>query len=163
MGSSCDNSGRGRVDTRGVLDPVMIAAIDRSVGRRVRDRRIVLRLSQDNIAESMRLSVQQVHKYERGVNRISASRLYQLALLLAVPVSYFFDDVPALLEPELGANAQGDPLVSAMLSKETQDLVSALDAVGTAAGRRAFTRLLEAMKSPGRSGLETGDGWDRGR
>ncbi len=65
--------------------------IDIHVGSRVRLRRSVLGLSQENLAEALGLTFQQVQKYERGSNRISASRLYQLAQLLDVTVNFFFD------------------------------------------------------------------------
>ena len=74
------------VKTKGRATP-----IDHHVGRRVRERRTALGLSQDRLAESMGLTFQQLQKYERGLNRISASRLYELSKSLDVPVSFFFE------------------------------------------------------------------------
>lgn len=64
---------------------------DRFVGTRIRERRIMLGLSQQQMAEMIGVTYQQAHKYERGINRISAGRLYQIAQVLKVPVSYFYD------------------------------------------------------------------------
>ena len=65
--------------------------IDRYVGRRIRERRVMLGLSQQQMANLIGVTYQQAHKYERGINRISAGRLYEISQVLGVPVSYFFD------------------------------------------------------------------------
>ena len=70
--------------------------IDMHVGRRVRMRRLMLHLSQTALADALRLTFQQVQKYEKGTNRISASRLQQIASFLQVPVAFFFEEVSAL-------------------------------------------------------------------
>jgi transcriptional regulator with XRE-family HTH domain len=64
---------------------------DRHVGARIRERRIMLGLSQQQMADLIGVTYQQAHKYERGINRISAGRLYEIAQVLGVPVSYFFE------------------------------------------------------------------------
>lgn len=64
---------------------------DRHVGKRIRERRIMLGLSQQQMAEMIGVTYQQTHKYERGINRISAGRLYEIAQVLRVPVGYFFE------------------------------------------------------------------------
>jgi len=65
--------------------------IDRHVGARIRERRIMLGLTQQQLADLIGVTYQQAHKYERGINRVSAGRLYDIARVLSVPVSYFFD------------------------------------------------------------------------
>ena len=65
--------------------------IDRYVGARIRERRVMLGLSQQQMADLIGVTYQQAHKYERGINRISAGRLYEISQVLGVPVSYFFD------------------------------------------------------------------------
>src|SRR5271156_2075097 len=65
--------------------------IDRHVGARVRERRIMLGFTQQQLADLIGVTYQQAHKYERGINRISAGRLYEVAHVLSVPVNYFFD------------------------------------------------------------------------
>jgi transcriptional regulator with XRE-family HTH domain len=65
--------------------------IDRHVGARIRERRIMLGLTQQQLADLIGVTYQQAHKYERGINRVSAGRLFEVAQVLGVPVSYFFD------------------------------------------------------------------------
>jgi transcriptional regulator with XRE-family HTH domain len=67
------------------------AAIDDHVGARIRERRIMLGLTQQQLAEMIGVTYQQAHKYERGINRVSAGRLYEISQVLSVPVGYFFD------------------------------------------------------------------------
>ncbi len=74
---------------------------DRHVGLRIRERRIMLGLSQQQLAQMIGVTYQQAHKYERGLNRISAGRLYDIARVLSVPISWFFEgmvDEPAAVE-----------------------------------------------------------------
>ncbi len=70
------------------------SSIDAHVGSRVRLRRMLIGMSQEKLGELLGLTFQQVQKYEKGANRIGASRLFDISQILAVPVSYFFDDVP---------------------------------------------------------------------
>jgi transcriptional regulator with XRE-family HTH domain len=74
--------------------------IDVHVGSRVRLRRTLLGMSQEKLGEALGLTFQQVQKYERGVNRIGASRLFDLSRVLDVPIGFFFDDMP----PEMGGD-----------------------------------------------------------
>ena len=66
-------------------------AIDDYVGGRIRERRIMLGLTQQQLAEMIGVTYQQAHKYERGINRVSAGRLFEVAQVLSVPVNYFFE------------------------------------------------------------------------
>ena len=68
--------------------------IDVHVGSRIRLRRTLLGMSQERLGEALGLTFQQVQKYERGVNRVGASRLFDLSRVLDVPISFFFDDLP---------------------------------------------------------------------
>jgi transcriptional regulator with XRE-family HTH domain len=90
--------------------------IDVHVGSRIRLRRTLLGMSQERLGESLGLTFQQVQKYERGVNRVGASRLFDLSRVLDVPISFFFDDMP----DSLAANFGGVPHRRAG-SVETQD------------------------------------------
>ncbi|MBR0679560.1 helix-turn-helix transcriptional regulator [Roseomonas eburnea] len=74
--------------------------VDHHVGARIRERRTMLGLSQQQLAKMIGVTYQQAHKYERGLNRISAGRLFEIAQVLDVPVAYFFEG----LQP--GAEAQ---------------------------------------------------------
>jgi len=69
--------------------------IERYVGARIRQRRIMLGLTQQQLAQMVGITYQQAHKYERGINRVSADRLYELAKVLEVDVGYFFDEFEA--------------------------------------------------------------------
>jgi transcriptional regulator with XRE-family HTH domain len=68
--------------------------IDKHVGSRVRMRRMMLSMSQEKLGDALGLTFQQVQKYEKGTNRIGASRLQQISQILQVPVSFFFDGAP---------------------------------------------------------------------
>ena len=74
-------------------------AADRHVGGRIRERRVMLGLSQQQLAQMIGVTYQQAHKYERGLNRISAGRLYEIAQVLSVPVSWFFEGLSAETHP----------------------------------------------------------------
>ena len=67
------------------------AVMDRHVGARIRERRTMLGISQQQLAQTIGVTYQQAHKYERGLNRISAGRLYEIALALGVQVNWFFE------------------------------------------------------------------------
>ncbi|CVI17430.1 conserved hypothetical protein; putative transcriptional regulatory protein HTH type [Agrobacterium fabacearum CFBP 5771] len=69
--------------------------IDIHVGTRIRLRRTLLGMSQDRLGTSLGITFQQIQKYERGMNRVGASRLQLMANILDVPVSFFFDDAPS--------------------------------------------------------------------
>lgn len=103
-------------------------SVDAHVGQRIRMRRTLLGLSQSQLGEALGLTFQQVQKYERGANRIGASRLYAIAELLGVEVSYFFDDLPdepgVTLPPVLTGHETGGALdVNALNKRETLELV----------------------------------------
>src|SRR5271170_7902885 len=68
---------------------------DKHVGARVRMRRLMLDMSQTKLADALGVTFQQVQKYEKGANRIGASRLQHISQILQVPVPFFFEDVPA--------------------------------------------------------------------
>ena len=69
------------------------AAIDDHVGGRIRERRIMLGLTQQQLAELIEVTYQQAHKYERGINRVSAGRLFEIARALSAPITYFFEGI----------------------------------------------------------------------
>src|SRR5215831_18758366 len=79
--------------------------IDKHVGARVRMRRMMLNMSQSDLGEALGITFQQIQKYEKGTNRVSASRLQQIAQVLRVPVPFFFDGV-AHFESDQKANQQ---------------------------------------------------------
>jgi transcriptional regulator with XRE-family HTH domain len=80
-------------NTMNLKSTVRATDVDRFVGGRIRERRVMLGLSQQQMADMIGVTYQQAHKYERGINRISAGRLYEIAQVLRVPVSFFFDGI----------------------------------------------------------------------
>ncbi len=74
--------------------------IDIEIGKRVRQARVAAGLTQTKLADQLGITFQQVQKYEKGVNRIGGGRLYKIAHILGVKITYFFDDVEHLLDPE---------------------------------------------------------------
>lgn len=70
-------------------------AVDSRIGERVRERRVLLGLAQEQLAASLGVSFQQLQKYELGTNRVSASRLYQIAHIMNVPIMWFYDGIDA--------------------------------------------------------------------
>jgi transcriptional regulator with XRE-family HTH domain len=81
--------------------------IDVHVGSRVRMRRMMLNLSQEKLGDALGLTFQQVQKYEKGVNRIGASRLQQLAQILQVPIAFFFEGAPQSVQTRQPADDPG--------------------------------------------------------
>jgi transcriptional regulator with XRE-family HTH domain len=116
-------------------------------------RRNMLGLSQDKLSEKIGLTFQQVQKYERGANRIGASRLHELARVLDVPVSFFFDETdpvraPAIPKGVVGeeSKANGSDLLHA---PETQELVTSFYAIADQLVRRRLFGLAKALAEPG--------------
>jgi len=135
------------------LPPGVSNPVDKHVGHRLRQRRALLGVSQEKLGESVGLTFQQIQKYERGANRIGASRLYQFSCILGVPVSFFFDDMPEDLKTPEGQKLSGladneqaaidrDP----MTRRETLELVRAYYQIADPAIRK---RLLDLARSVG--------------
>lgn len=117
--------------------------IDRHVGARVRMRRMTLGLSQTELATGLGLTFQQVQKYEKGTNRIGASRLQQIAGILQVPVSFFFEGLPAPGDCSSGADT-----VTRMLSMPHGHgvaLAEAFLAIGNSKDRHVLIEVAEAL------------------
>lgn len=108
--------------------------IDIHVGSRVRLRRMMLSMSQEKLGEHLGITFQQIQKYEKGTNRIGASRLQHIARVLQVPVSFFFEDAPG---------TPGD--VSGMSeAPQTQHVVDFLSSSEGIQLNRAFVRIKDA-------------------
>lgn len=122
--------------------------IDRIVGQRVRWRRRELKLTQEKLGELLDLTFQQVQKYEKGVNRISAGRLYEVASVLGVPVTYFYDGAEDHLSNERRLVAEGDETSTApVISGETLELIAAFQKIQNAALRRSILSTVRAAAS----------------
>ncbi|HXV23395.1 MAG TPA: helix-turn-helix domain-containing protein [Alphaproteobacteria bacterium] len=128
--------------------------IDVHVGSRVRLRRTLLGMSQEKLGEAIGLTFQQVQKYERGANRIGSSRLFDLARVLDVPVSYFFEEMSpdtAARTPSrikgLGEARVGPIGPDPMVKRETLELVRAYYRIGNPAIRKRLFELTKSLAS----------------
>lgn len=123
--------------------------IDIHVGAQLRRARLLAGLSQGQVATSAGISFQQLQKYERGVNRISASRLYEIAAILRVPVSYFFDgvanDVVNTVHRAADMPPQGMDDGQTAGRREIIELVRAYMAIDARSVRNAVRTLLEEL------------------
>src|SRR5579862_9281846 len=116
--------------------------IDRHLGKRLRQRRRTLGLTQQQLAQAVGVRFQQIQKYECGANRISAARLWRIAAALEVAVGYFYDGLAegARLDMAASDHAEGGEVLA---RKETLDLVRAYYQLG----ERPRRRLLDLAKS----------------
>src|SRR5688572_16911801 len=121
--------------------------IDKHVGSRVRMRRMMLAMSQEKLGDALGLTFQQVQKYEKGANRISASRLQQIAKMLDVPVSFFFDGAPTDDTPSGSfSDAASTTYISDFLStSEGVQLTKAFVRIRNGRVRRRIIDLAEAL------------------
>lgn len=132
-------------------------AVDVHVGSRLRLRRMLLGISQEKLGHAVDLTFQQIQKYERGANRIGASRLYEFSRILDVSVEYFFEEMPREATGVKGAKQRvglsdtvqekidGDP----MRRRETLELVRAYYGISDPTVRK---RLYELIRSLGKAG-----------
>jgi transcriptional regulator with XRE-family HTH domain len=126
--------------------------IDRLVGSRVRQRRMQLGMSQEGLAAALGITVPQVQKYEKGVNRIGASRLHKIAGLLGVPIGALFEahtgaqpHEPEAGGAEAGAAEPGQPDPSVFADRETIALALAFRRITRPQLRRALLELARAV------------------
>lgn len=121
--------------------------IDVHVGKRLRIRRMVQGISQESLGKSLGLTFQQIQKYEKGVNRIGASRLFELSTLLAVPVQFFYDDYGDTIGAASGFAEEGeedDPFMDLVKSPEGVQLCLHFAAIEDSQVRK---RVLDLVKS----------------
>jgi transcriptional regulator with XRE-family HTH domain len=111
---------------------------DRRVGARIRERRIMLGLSQQQMADLIGVTYQQAHKYERGINRISAGRLYEIAQVLGVPVGYFFEGIENQRAPDLTTR-----------QRMCLELARNFSSIGNEKHQEALSQLARALASEG--------------
>jgi transcriptional regulator with XRE-family HTH domain len=108
--------------------------VDKYVGSRIRMRRIMLGMSQEKLGEALGLTFQQVQKYEKGTNRVGASRVQQISQILQVPVSFLFEGGP-------GANFNADGLSEAPSPAYVADFLATSEGLALT---RAFTKITDA-------------------
>ncbi len=125
--------------------------VDMHVGARVRVRRTLLGVTQTSLGEAIGLTFQQVQKYEKGTNRISASRLFALTRVLDVPIEHFFDDMPtavAASSPTLGGGRAKKPPSyepDPMAKRETLELVRAYYKISNPQVRKRLYEMVKAL------------------
>lgn len=139
------SGGRGRRSKSDRPNP-----IDVHVGSRVRLRRTLLGMSQEKLGQAIGLTFQQVQKYERGANRIGASRLFDLAGVLDVPVSYFFEEMAASLGGKPGDRGMSEKptepyQAEPVMKRETLELVRAYLRIPDPLLRRRVFELAKAI------------------
>ena len=141
---------RGRRGRRAGPHPV-----DIHVGSRVRMRRTLLGMSQEKLGNALALTFQQVQKYERGANRVGASRLFEISQILDVPISFFFEEMApetAALTPHSvdASGTAGGPAVfepDPLAKRETLELVRAYYRIGDPRVRKRMFELTKAVAS----------------
>ena len=120
--------------------------IDVHVGHRIRMRRQFVGMSQEKLGELLGITFQQVQKYEKGSNRISASRLYFTAKILGVPVQFFFDDLPGVDEREgLGEQRDEDSVLSSLMNAEGVVLAKAFREADSASKRKLIATVAKLI------------------
>jgi transcriptional regulator with XRE-family HTH domain len=125
--------------------------VDQHVGSRVRLRRMLLGMSQERLGDSMGLTFQQVQKYEKGVNRIGASRLFQISKILDVPVQFFFEEAPHVDGHGTGpglAEADSETFILEFLnSREGLELNRAFVKISDPKVRKSVVDLVRALSA----------------
>ncbi|MFY0614796.1 MAG: helix-turn-helix transcriptional regulator [Hyphomicrobiaceae bacterium] len=133
------------------VNPRKSNPIDVHVGGRVRLRRMLMGMSQEKLGECLGLTFQQVQKYEKGANRIGASRLFELARILGVTVQYFFEELTGADEgsaadpKSVGVTANDDYLVEFLNSREGIELNRAFLRIEDPKARRAILDLVRSL------------------
>ena len=146
-----DTTATRRYSSRGRTPSGKPNPIDVHVGARVRLRRTLLGMSQEKLGELLGLTFQQVQKYERGANRVGASRLFDLSRVLDVPVSFFFDDMTQEVEslsPRLISGLSEEPAsfeADPMTKRETLELVRAYYRITDPQVRKRVLDLAKAL------------------
>jgi transcriptional regulator with XRE-family HTH domain len=120
--------------------------VDVHVGSRVRLRRMLLGMSQEKLGEHLGLTFQQIQKYEKGINRIGASRLFELARVLGVPVQFFYEELPAsgAAAPGFAERPAESYAVEFLGSREGLELNKAFARITDPRVRRSIVELVRA-------------------
>jgi len=132
------------------------AKIDQQVGDRIRRRRTLLGYTQEQLAEALDISYQQIQKYETGANRVSAGRLYQIAQRLEAPVSYFFDGLGVDFEAETAQGSSGS-------NRATIELVRNFNQITDASVRNSVAALVKALVGGDQASAALHDALSHGR
>ncbi len=134
--------------------------VDIHVGKRLRLRRSVLGMSQESLGKAIGVTFQQIQKYERGINRIGSSRLYDFAHVLRIPVSFFFEEFEAAPAAESAGFAEANNSfyeIEQLSNKESLTLIRAYYKIANPAVRRKVLGLVKSLGS-NENGNGNGDG-----
>jgi transcriptional regulator with XRE-family HTH domain len=118
-------------------------AVDRRLGQRVRTRRLEIGMSQERLAELLGVTFQQVQKYEKGVNRIAASRLFDIAGALDMPIARFFEGIAGRAAGV--AEAEDDYIHDALATPEGAQLIALFASIRNSKVRRRVVELVKAL------------------
>lgn len=124
--------------------------VDEHIGSHIRARRRMLGLTQEDLANRVGVTAQQVHKYENGSNRVSASKLFEIASALALPVSAFFEGLPTPPGGELDPESRAKNRL--LLDKEILELAMSFDHIEESRLRRVVLRIIKAAAAEARTG-----------
>jgi transcriptional regulator with XRE-family HTH domain len=120
--------------------------VDVHVGSRIRMRRQLIGMSQEKLGELLGITFQQIQKYEKGTNRISASRLYYTAKTLGVPVQFFFEDLPGLEEAGgLGEAREEDSVLSSLMNADGVQLARAFRDADSSSKRKLIASVAKLI------------------
>ncbi len=120
--------------------------VDQHIGARMRLRRLTMNVSQERLAEMLGLTFQQVQKYEKGVNRVAASRLWDVARALDVPVSYFFEGLDGSADAHgMAENGSDTPVFDLIASPDGAQLAAAYSTIDSPRVRRGLLELMRAL------------------
>ncbi|MBU2605489.1 MAG: helix-turn-helix domain-containing protein [Alphaproteobacteria bacterium] len=123
------------------------SGIDRVVGQRVRWRRRELKLTQERLGELLNLTFQQVQKYEKGVNRVSAGRLFEIASVLGVPITYFYEGAEGFVEHENAQATEDGKAHAPVMNSETLELIAAFQKIEDNSLRKSLLATVRAAAS----------------
>lgn len=137
--------------------------IDVHVGNRVRLQRMLIGISQEKLGERLGLTFQQVQKYEKGINRIGASRLFELSRVLGVPVQFFYEDAPASgsqhgTPPGLAERSSDSHVFEFLSSREGLELNRAFSRITDPKVRKSVIDLVRSLADEAGGGYEPPSG-----
>ncbi|MCR9255506.1 MAG: helix-turn-helix domain-containing protein [Alphaproteobacteria bacterium] len=142
---------------RGARTPV-----DAHVGRRIRQRRHYLGMTQSDLGDGVGLAFQQIQKYEQGINRVTASRLLDIATVLGVPIGFFFEGIASPVAPQAEPSGQTGGETDPMTRRETIDLVKAYYDIEDGLVRKRLFDLAKSLADWQRGNTGQGEGEGEG-
>jgi transcriptional regulator with XRE-family HTH domain len=143
-----DHHGKGTTLPKKKANPV-----DAHVGYRVRLRRMLIGMSQERLGELLGLTFQQVQKYERGINRIGAGRLYEVAEILGVPISFFYEGMNGVQTSGDAGSAHSSAVMDFLSSNEGIQLSTAFMSIKDTKVRRRILDLVRSISGENHNGI----------